>query len=81
MNKVLPILPLIFSICLTLITSFSLAQTTPYFQQTVDHVIHVELNDVDNELDAEIVTTYINNSPDELELIWMHVWPNAYSSA
>jgi hypothetical protein len=81
MNKVLPILPLIFSISLTLITSFSLAQTTPYFQQTVDHVIHVELNDVDNELDAEIVTTYINNSPDELELIWMHVWPNAYSSA
>ena len=30
------------------------AQTTPYFQQTVDHNIHVQLNDVDHELDAEI---------------------------
>ena len=32
------------------------AQTTSYFQQTVDHNIHVQLNDVDHELDAEIWT-------------------------
>ena len=57
------------------------AQTTPYFQQTVDHNIHVLLNDVDHELDAEIWTQYVNNSPDELDYLWYHVWPNAYSSA
>ena len=57
------------------------AQTTPYFQQTVDHNIHVQLNDVDHELDAEIWTQYLNNSPYELDYLWYHVWPNAYSSA
>ncbi|MDG2311202.1 MAG: M1 family metallopeptidase, partial [Flavobacteriales bacterium] len=57
------------------------AQKTPYFQQTVDHNIHVQLNDVDHELDAEIWTQYVNNSPDELDYLWYHVWPNAYSSA
>ena len=57
------------------------AQTTSYFQQTVDHNIHVQLNDVDHELDAEIWTQYVNNSPDELDYLWYHVWPNAYSSA
>ncbi|PCJ82256.1 MAG: hypothetical protein COA49_01805 [Bacteroidetes bacterium] len=81
MNKALLILPAIFSLSLTLISGFSLAQTTPYFQQTVNHVINVQLNDVDDELDADIVTTYLNNSPDELDFIWMHVWPNAYSSS
>jgi len=58
-----------------------LAQTTPYFQQKVDHVIHVTLNDTEHELDAVITTTYTNNSPDVLDEIWMHLWPNAYSSA
>ena len=57
------------------------AQKTEYFQQTVDHNIHVQLNDVDHKLDAEIWTQYVNNSPDELDYLWYHVWPNAYSSA
>lgn len=58
-----------------------LAQTQPYFQQQVNHVINVELNDIDHSLAADITTTYINNSPDALNEIWMHLWPNAYSSA
>ena len=33
-----------------------------------------------HELNAEITTTYTNNSPEALEEIWMHLWPNAYSS-
>ncbi|MBM71528.1 MAG: hypothetical protein CL847_01920 [Crocinitomicaceae bacterium] len=51
-----------------------------YFQQQVDHVISVQLNDQEHVLDAEITTKYLNNSPDALEEIWMHLWPNAYSS-
>ncbi len=76
MNKVFSLL----TVGLIGLTTLISAQTTPYFQQTVDHNLHVSLNDTDHELDAEIWTTYTNNSPDELEYLWYHVWPNAYSS-
>ncbi|NQX92049.1 MAG: M1 family peptidase, partial [Flavobacteriales bacterium] len=49
-----------------------------YFQQEVNYSIDVELNDEDHELDGFIEMEYINNSPDELSFIWMHIWPNAY---
>jgi len=74
MNKVLALFTFLAPVLLA-------AQTTPYFQQQVDHVIKVTLNDTDHELDAEITTTYTNNSPEVLNEIWMHLWPNAYSSA
>ena len=77
MNKLFSLL----TVGLIGLSTFISAQTTPYFQQTVDHNIHVSLNDTDHELDAEIWTTYTNNSGDELEYLWYHVWPNAYSSA
>ena len=77
MNKVLAFATMILPV-------ISLAQTSSesptYFQQQVDHNIKVELNDMLHELDAEITTTYTNNSPYELSEIWMHLWPNAYSS-
>ena len=60
MNKEL----LIITTLIASISSQISAQTTSYFQQTVDHNIHVQLNDVDHELDAEIWTKYVNNSPD-----------------
>ncbi|MEC7653364.1 MAG: M1 family metallopeptidase [Bacteroidota bacterium] len=74
MNKVLAIASLIF-------IPFKVhAQTQAYFQQRVDHEIKVELDDVNHELNAEIKTIYTNNSPEALGEIWMHLWPNAYSS-
>ena len=51
-----------------------------YFQQTVDHVIDAQLLDVRHELHGNITTSYQNNSPDTLEFIWIHLWPNAYES-
>ena len=77
MNKLFSLL----TVGLIGLNTFISAQTTTYFQQTVDHNIHVSLNDTDHELDAEIWTTYTNNSGDELEYLWYHIWPNAYSSA
>ena len=73
MNKVLSLLALFGPL-------FTLAQTQPYFQQQVDHTISVQLDDENHELNAEITTKYTNNSPDALSEIWMHLWPNAYSS-
>ncbi|MAO47070.1 MAG: hypothetical protein CL823_07965 [Crocinitomicaceae bacterium] len=77
MNKVLALATMILPVIYLAQTSL---ESTTYFQQKVDHTIKVELNDMLHELDAEITTTYTNNSPKELSEIWMHLWPNAYSS-
>ncbi len=50
-----------------------------YFQQEVNHRIHVTLDDENHLLNAAINTQYINNSPDTLSELYFHLWPNAYS--
>lgn len=57
-------------------TSFS----QEYFQQQVDHEIHVSLDDGDHIISGFEKVTYHNNSPDTLNELWFHLWPNAYSS-
>jgi len=49
-----------------------------YFQQEVNYVINVKLDDEKHELFASETIEYINNSPDELKFIYIHLWPNAY---
>ena len=49
-----------------------------YFQQEVNYHIDVYLDDKKNELTATENIEYINNSPNELTFIYMHLWPNAY---
>jgi hypothetical protein len=49
-----------------------------YFQQEVNYTINVKLDDVKNELTADESIEYVNNSPNELSFIYMHLWPNAY---
>ncbi|HEY8657915.1 MAG TPA: M1 family metallopeptidase [Hanamia sp.] len=51
-----------------------------YFQQQVNYKIDVTLNDVDNTLDGFEIMDYTNNSPDTLQYIWFHLWPNAYKN-
>ena len=51
-----------------------------YWQQEVNYEIHVQLNDSLHSLDANMEMNYINNSPDKLEFIYIHLWPNAYSN-
>jgi len=50
-----------------------------YFQQEVNYKIHVTLNDKCHELTAFETVEYINNSPDTLEFLFFHLWPNGYS--
>ncbi|MFH0866214.1 MAG: M1 family metallopeptidase [Bacteroidota bacterium] len=49
-----------------------------YFQQKVKYTIHVKLDDVKHELTGTDTIVYVNNSSDNLNEIWMHIWPNAY---
>ena len=52
----------------------------PYFQQMVKYEIDVTLNDSAHTLSAFERLEYTNNSPDTLEFIWFHLWPNAYKN-
>lgn len=51
-----------------------------YFQQEVNSVIHVRLDDINHRLDGTIDIAYVNRSPDTLNHVFIHHWPNAYSS-
>ncbi len=62
------------------LTDYKKAQSSKYFQQNVDYKIDVTLNDVDNTLDGFEIINYTNNSPDTLQFIWFHLWPNAYKN-
>lgn len=54
----------------------SFAQT--YWQQRVETKLEVKLDDKNHFLHGFEELTYINNSPDTLRYIYMHLWPNAY---
>ncbi|NNK80643.1 MAG: hypothetical protein HKO93_04020, partial [Flavobacteriales bacterium] len=56
------------------------SQAQEYFQQRVDYEIDVTLNDETHVLDGFITMEYHNNSPQALDSIIIHLWPNAYSS-
>ena len=49
-----------------------------YWQQQVDYKIEVELDDEDHVLEGFITMQYKNNSPNTLNYIYIHLWPNAY---
>lgn len=51
-----------------------------YFQQEVNYTINVKLNDKTHNLSAYEEFEYINNSPNSLEFIYVHLWPNAYKN-
>lgn len=69
---------LIFS-WLLLATSTAFAQK-PYFQQEVNYQISVALDDRNHLLRGSCAFEYINRSPDTLRFMYIHLWPNAYSS-
>jgi hypothetical protein len=49
-----------------------------YWQQFVHYEIDVKLDDQKHFLNGYEKLTYVNNSPDHLTYIYMHIWPNAY---
>jgi hypothetical protein len=51
-----------------------------YFQQDVSYQIEVKLDDKNHFLSGFETLTYKNNSPQTLNEIYMHVWPNAYKN-
>jgi hypothetical protein len=66
------------------ITAFCVLKTADcqlnYWQQEVNYKIDVSLNDKNHSLNGMLDLEYINHSPDKLDFIWFHLWPNAYKN-
>ncbi|MEI6947095.1 M1 family metallopeptidase [Paraflavisolibacter sp. H34] len=56
---------------------FAFSQSS-YWQQQVAYNIDVTLNDQAHSLKGFLELEYTNHSPDRLDFIWFHLWPNAY---
>ncbi|MES2800004.1 MAG: M1 family metallopeptidase [Bacteroidota bacterium] len=69
---------ILFLIQLICLSTFSFAQN--YWQQEVNYKISVRLDDTLHRLVAYEEFEYINNSPDVLDKIYIHLWPNAYKN-
>lgn len=50
------------------------------WQQTVHYNIEATLNEKEKSITGFETVTYFNNSPDTLNFIWFHLWPNAYKN-
>jgi hypothetical protein len=50
------------------------------FTQRANMVLDVQLNDTDRTIDVKQTIQYINNSPDTLTEIYIHLWANAWKS-
>lgn len=64
-------------LCL-LVFFVSASSQNNYWQQELRYNINVSLDDQVHRLKGDIAITYINHSPDTLNYIWFHLWPNAY---
>lgn len=70
MKKLLFLLFIIYSNC-------AIAQND-YWQQYLHYNIDAELNVADKTISGKETIVYKNNSPDKLDFIWFHIYPNAY---
>jgi hypothetical protein len=51
-----------------------------YWQQEVNYTLTVELNDKNHTLSGFESFEYINHSPNTLDTLFIHIWPNAYKN-
>ncbi len=68
---------LFLALILLPLTAFNQA----YWQQEVNYTIKVRLDDSTHYLHGEVSMEYINHSPKVLNELYIHLWPNAYSSS
>jgi Peptidase family M1 domain len=63
-----------------LLLSFTAFAQNTYWQQQANFSIDVTLNVADKSIKATEQIEYKNNSPETLQFIWFHIWPNAYKN-
>ena len=75
---------LLANLIIVIIASFTLPQSNVaqdnYFQQEVNYQIKVTLDDTEHILNGDIEMTYVNNAPEALNEIYIHLWANAHQN-
>lgn len=64
--------------------AFRSAKGTPgpmYWQNKADYVIHATLNEKDTSVTGDVTITYTNNSPDQLDYLWLQLDQNIFESS
>lgn len=64
--------------CVLISTALHAQSPAPYWQQHLRYSIKAELDDTKHTIRGEETIVYRNNSPQALDFIWFHIWPNAY---
>jgi hypothetical protein len=62
------------------LSNWAIAQTKGTWQQEVNYTLKVTLDDQSHMLRGSEEFVYTNNSPNTLEFIYIHLWPNAYKN-
>jgi len=70
MCKIFPLLVVVFAAFL--------GKAQNYWQQNIDYKISVSLDDRNHSLTGSEEFVYHNNSPQALDRMYIHIWPNAY---
>lgn len=70
----------ILLLLLTILFGYFQSYSQSYWQQKVDYTITVRLDDVNHSLSGYESFVYHNNSPQTLDFLYIHLWPNAYSN-
>ena len=70
----------LFIFVLSLFVFSSQVRSQDYWQQEVNYEISVRLDDERHMLHAFETFEYINHSPDTLDELYIHLWPNAYKN-
>ena len=68
----------LFSLLFSLLTVGQIFAQESYWQQQLRYNIIAELNEKEKSISGFETIVYKNNSPDTLDFIWFHIWPNAY---
>ncbi len=71
--------PLFISFLLSLAIVAPVVAQNTYWQQFVEYNIEVSLNDLEHSLHGNFEMVYHNQSPNDLDFIYIHLYPNAYS--
>ncbi|MBS1730279.1 MAG: M1 family metallopeptidase [Bacteroidetes bacterium] len=50
-----------------------------YWQNSASYLIHATLNEKDTSITGDVTITYTNNSPDELDYLWLQVEQNLFN--
>jgi hypothetical protein len=65
-------------------SSFRSAKGVPgpaYWQNSASYLIHASLNEKDTSVSGDVTITYTNNSPDQLDYLWLQLDQNIFESS